>query len=157
MPMKQLAAVAFSIGALSLTSCDTISGSSRTVTGSRLPSASTVVAALKSTPGVQRVSQHEVPASTSWGLYEGVIHSPAFNQFTFNTATAGGTIETAQDSKGAMTLRIYCMWINYTPPKAQFDATRALLDAAYINLRRADPSLPPPSELKETLVRYPSK
>jgi hypothetical protein len=85
------------------------------------------------------------------------MRDPAFNQFSFATATTGGTLETKQDSKGTKTVRLYCLWTNHTPPKAKFDETRSLLDAAYLNLRRAEPSLPPPEQLKETLTRYPSK
>lgn len=155
--MKPLATIALSFAATFLVGCDTISGSIRNVTVSRLPTPLTVVDALNATPGVERVSQHEIPASTSWGLYGGVLREPAYNQFRFNTSTTGGTLETKQDSKGTMTLRIACMWLNYTPPKEHFDATRALLDAAYASLRRADSSLPPSTELKETLVRYPLK
>ncbi len=155
--MKPLALLTLLFSAALLIGCDTVSGSTRTVTVTQLPTAATVTTALNSTPGVQRVTQREVSPATSWGLYEGVIHDPAYNQFSFSTATTGGTLETRKDSKGIMTIRFYSIWMNHTPPKSQFDQTRSLLDAAYLSLRRADPSLPPPEALKETLMRYPSK
>ena len=155
--MKPLAVVTSTFVAVLLIGCDTVSGSRRTATVTRLPTASTVTAALSAIPGVQRVTQREVPPQTLWGLYDGVIHEPAYNQFSFHSATTGGTVETKQDSKGVKTIQLYTLWMNYTPSKPKFDQTRSFLDAAYLSLRRADPSLPPPEELKETLIRYPSK
>ena len=155
--MKPLA-VMFSVLCLALfVGCDTISGSTRTVTVTQLPTPSTVTAALNTIPGVQPIEHRELAPQTSWGLYDGVIHDPAYNQFLFHTATTGGTVETKQDSRGVKTIRLYCFWMNHTPPKSQFDEARTLLDAAYLSLRRADPSLPPPDQVKETLMRYPSK
>ncbi len=155
--MKPLAVLISVFGAVLLTGCDTLSGSSRTVTVNRLPEASVVFAALKSVSGVETVTEREVPPQTSWGLYKGVIHDPAYKQFLFATTTNGGVVETRQNSKGVKTISVYCMWLNHTPPKAKFDQTRSLLDAAYLSLRSADSSLPPPEELKETLTGYPSK
>src|SRR5205823_14612174 len=122
--MKTLAILTSALSAVLRIGCDTISGSSRTVTVSRLPPSSTVISALNSVPGVQRITQREVPPQTSWGLYHGVIHDPAYNQFYFATAKAAGTVETKLDPNGIKTLHIYCLWINYTPPKPKFDAAR---------------------------------
>lgn len=155
--LKLLAVLISAFSAMLLTGCDTISGSRRTVQVHRLPEASAVVAALKSVPGVQRVMQREAPPQTSWGLYVGVRRDPAFNLFSFATTTTGGVVETKQDSEGVKTVSVYSYWMNHTPSKAKFDETRALLDAAYLSLRREESSLPPPEELKETLIRYPSK
>jgi len=155
--MKLLTVVIAAFSALGLTSCDLFYGSSRTVEVSRLPEPALVVSALKSVSGVQRVTQREVPPRSSWMLPEGIIHDPAFHQFSFSTATTGGTVETREDYKGVKSVRVYSLWINRQPPKAEFDQTRSLLDAAYLSLRRADPTLPPPGELKESLMGYPSK
>ena len=154
MKLSSVLISAFSV--LALTGCDVFSGTSRTVTVSQLPQAPLVVRALKSVPGVQKVTQHEVPPRSFWTLPEGIVREPAFQQFSFSTGTVGGTLETKQDSKGVRTLNLYSFWMNHTPPKAKFDEARSLLDAAYLSLRRADPALPPPSELEESLTRYPS-
>ncbi|WP_035607752.1 hypothetical protein [Haloferula sp. BvORR071] len=155
--MKLPTVLICTFSALVLTACDIINGTSRTVTVARLPDAPLVVRALKSVPGVQQVKQREVPPRSSWMLPEGIIHDPAFQQFTFSTATTGGTVETREDFKGIRTVHVYSFWMNHTPPKAEFDETRSLLDAAYLSLRRADPTLPPTGEVEETLKGYPSK
>jgi hypothetical protein len=145
------------LSALLLAGCDIFSGTTRTVVVDRLPSAAVVSRALHAVPGVRDVTQREVPASTSWGLYEGVVHEPAYDQFTFNTAQTGGVVETRRDSTGTLSIRLYALWINSVPPKPLFDQTRMLLDQAYIRLRLEDPHLPPPTDLKETLMCYPSR
>lgn len=155
--MKFLTILASAFSVLALTACDMLYGSSRMVTVSRLPEPALVVRALKSVPGVQRVNQHEVPPRSSWTLPEGIVRDPAFQQFSFSTTTTGGTVETKEDFRGVKIVRVYSFWMNHMPPKAKFDETRSLLDAAYLSLRRADPSLPPPDQIEEDLTGYPSK
>ena len=153
--MKLFAPLATAITAALLAGCDPISGTERTVTVARLPTPAVVMAALQSVPDVEHVTLRQVPAVTQLGL--GIEHQPAFNQFTFGTGTIWATVETKQDAQGTNSLRLYSLWIHSPPPKAEFDRARALLDAAYLSLRRSVPSLPPPQEVKETLIDYPSK
>lgn len=140
-----------------LAGCDSVYGPQRTVAVTQLPSPAVVVAALQATPGVRDVTQREVPAHTEWSLYDGTERYPAFHQFSFGDEAVGGTIETKQDAQGVNHLRLYSLWLHQRPSKAQLERTRTLLDAAYLNLRRSAPGLPPPQAVKETLIGYPPK
>jgi hypothetical protein len=155
--MKHFAFVLLAISSTLLVGCDTMKGTFRTVTVSQLPSPTSVIAALNALPNVQRVRQDEVPISKGWNLKDGVFQRPGYAQFVFETGRSGGCVETREDSKGIKTLHLYTSWLNHTPPKAEFDEARALLDAAYVNLRRQNPNLPPPEAVKEELWGYPSK
>ena len=104
--MKLVGSIATTLSAVLLAGCDIFSGTTRTVTVDRLPSAAVVSRALHAVPGVREVTQRKIPASASWGLYDGVLHEPAYAQFTFNTAQTGGVVETRQDSKGILSIRL---------------------------------------------------
>lgn len=100
-----------------------------------------------------RVNYHEVKPPTAWSPTKGVIRNPPYDQFVYHGASAGGVVETQETEDGAKTLRLYCIWMNYIPPRKVFDDTRALMDTLYLHLRHHAPDLPPLETLKETLIR----
>jgi hypothetical protein len=141
--------------ALVASGCDTISGVRRSVTVQRLPSPTAVTAALRAVPGVTSVERRPVEPSTGWSLYKGVIHDPPFDQFLYRADRLGGVVKTRQTEDGTNTVELYQIWMNYTPPRKVFDDTRSLMDAVYASLRRHSHDLPPTTQMKETLIRYP--
>jgi hypothetical protein len=143
------------LAAATLTSCDPMTSISRTATVGRLPSRRAVSAALHEVPGMRSVQLRETKPSTGFSLYEGVVRDPAFDQFLYQGASASGVVEIRETEKGAKTVRLYCGWMGPRPPKAAFDDTRTLMDLVYAHLRERIPYLPPPSEVKEELMRPP--
>lgn len=155
--MKQFNLLLIIVVSVLLASCDRGYGSQRTGVIAQLPSPAVVVAALESTPRVQRVTQHKIPAQITSSLYRGTENHPAFYQFIFEDGVSSGVVEIKQDAQGINHIELYSLWINQSPSKAQFNQARKLLDAAYLSLRRSVPSLPPLQAIKETLMGYPSE
>ena len=139
---------------LLLVGCRATTGIFRTVDVAQPPAPAVVVVALSSLPEAEHITQHEVPASTQWGLSTGTVHLPAFRQIFFEGQSGGGEVVTRPDAEGIQHLSL-SFYVRGTPIQAKFERARALLDATYLRLRRSDPSLPPPQAVQETLVGYP--
>src|ERR1700736_2039476 len=99
-----------------LVGCDPMTGISRTATVGRLPSRSTVSAALHEVPGIRSVQLQETKPSTGFSLYKGVIRDPAFDQFIYEGAFASGVVEVRETEKGVKTVRLYRLWMGPRPP-----------------------------------------
>jgi hypothetical protein len=113
-----------------------------------------MMTALDSVPGMKEVSVQSTDPVTAL-MAKGIVHIPAHDQFIYHTETADRVVEMMQDENGIERLRLYCGWMNYTPPEAKVEATRKLMDVVYRHLRSQIPDLPPAEELQERLFRLP--
>jgi hypothetical protein len=104
---------------------------------------------------MRNVELRATDATSSFSLYEGVVRDPAFDQFLYEGASAGGVVEVREDGKGVKTLRLYSGWMGPRPPKKVFEETRSFMDVVYEGLRRRLPELPPSSEVHEEIIRPP--
>ncbi len=131
--------------ALVLTSgCNTVSGVRRSVAVSQAPSTADVDASLRD---VRRI--------TAVSFYRDNTSGAHIEQFYYSAADLAGVVEIERGNDGHNTVRLYREWKSRRPTRQQLDETRALMDAVYTSLRRHVPDLPPPSEVKEELIRPP--
>ncbi len=152
--MKLFVFLVIAVTTTLLAGCHTATGINRTVVVAQAPSSAVVVAALSSLPDAENFTQHEVPASTEWGLYTGTVHLPAYRQFFFEGKSGRGEIVTRPDAAGTGHLSL-SFYVRGTPTQAKFERARTLLDATYLSLWRSEPGLPPPQAVKETFIGTP--
>jgi predicted small secreted protein len=142
---RSVVTVSFAVLTLMLASgCKTVHGVGRSVKVQQLPNKMVVEASLRDIPKITQI--HHYPANAG--------HA---EKFYYQSGELSGVIELAHEENGANTLFLYSYWINHTPSWPVLDRTRALMDTVYASLRQHAPDLPPPSELKEVLVRPPER
>ena len=112
---------------------------------------------VRATPGVEQVGYRQIRPSAFWSLSEGVVRDPPYDSFDFSGASASATLDISENAKGEKTLRMYYLPIGRRLSRAFVDQTRAMMDAAYANLRARIPDLPPAEAVEEKLVRVPPK
>jgi hypothetical protein len=136
-----------------LTGCDPASGVLRTARLNGLPPTASVRAALDAVPEVQEVRYRKIEPTAAWSLYEGMIHDPPYDQFSYRGSGASGTLEVQETENGEKELRLYYVEIGVRLSRDFVDRTRALMDKVYASLLAHIPELPPASQVHEELIR----
>jgi hypothetical protein len=133
-----------------LSGCDTGSGVNRTVRLNSLPAADEVEKALREVEGVERVEHRRAQDGGQPPYDQYLCHG---KQFLYRENDFGAVVEIRPAGGTGGELRIYCLWINHSPPRAVIEQRRSLMDKLYEHLRRRLGELPPAEEVREELIR----